>query len=258
MIRSRIYYRFKPYLPRSLRMAARRFLARRQRLAYAKTWPINEAAGKTPPDWPGWPGGKKFALVLTHDVEGSHGLGKCRELMRLEKALGFRSSFNFIPEGEYEVTPKLRDELVSNGFEVGVHDLRHDGKLYWPRDDFSTNARSINSYLSAWGSAGFRSGFMLHDHDCLHELEIEYDASTLTPIHLNRNRKACIPSFHFGRRGPTVAAMWNCRIRWLRTLRCFCPRGNIDGHLEEEARLDRATRRHGACQRASGLCQFRW
>ncbi|MBW8865020.1 MAG: glycosyltransferase [Verrucomicrobia bacterium] len=178
MIRSRIYYRFKPYLPWSLRMAARRFLARRQRLACAKTWPINEAAGKTPPDWPGWPGGKKFALVLTHDVESSHGLAKCRELMRLEKALGFRSSFNFIPEGEYEVTPELRDELVSNGFEVGVHDLRHDGKLYWPRDDFSTNARSINSYLSAWGSAGFRSGFMLHDHDCLHELEIEYDAST--------------------------------------------------------------------------------
>ena len=32
MISNRIYYRFKPYIPWSLRMTARRFLARRQRL----------------------------------------------------------------------------------------------------------------------------------------------------------------------------------------------------------------------------------
>jgi len=128
--------------------------------------------------WPGWPGGKKFALVLTHDVESSNGVAKCRALMQLEKTLGFRSSFNFIPEGEYRVAPELRAELVRDGFEVGVHDLRHDGKLYWPRSDFSANARSINNYLADWGARGFRSGFMLHDRDCLHELEIEYDAST--------------------------------------------------------------------------------
>jgi hypothetical protein len=56
--------------------------------------------GACPTGWPGWPGGKKFALVLTHDVEGAAGLAKCRQLMELEQSLGFRSSFNFIPEGE--------------------------------------------------------------------------------------------------------------------------------------------------------------
>ena len=130
-----------------------------------------------PDSWPGWPGGKKFALVLTHDVEGNAGLKKCRQLMQLERGLGFRSSFNFIPEGEYIVTRELREEMEQNGFEVGVHDLRHDGKLYW-RGDFSKNARSINGYLAQWGARGFRSGFMLHDRECLHELEIGYDAST--------------------------------------------------------------------------------
>ena len=178
MISNRLYYRFKPYIPWSLRMAARRFLARRQRLFHVDTWPINEAAGKIPANWPGWPGGKKFALVLTHDVESAKGVVKCRQLMELEKSLGFRSSFNFIPEGEYRVTPELRAELAREGFEVGVHDLRHDGKLFWQRADFSATARSINGYLSAWGARGFRSGFMLHDRECLHELEIEYDAST--------------------------------------------------------------------------------
>src|SRR6202012_375746 len=98
-----------------------------------------------------------------HDVEGLAGLDKCRQLMELERKWGFRSSFNFIPEGEYQVSPELRAELTQSGFEVGVHDLRHDGKLYWRRDEFAENARSINQYLKTWGASGFRSGFMLHD-----------------------------------------------------------------------------------------------
>jgi glycosyltransferase involved in cell wall biosynthesis len=159
-------------------MAARRVLARVQRRRSERVWPINELAGRLPAGWPGWPDGKKFALVLTHDVEGCRGLAKCRQLLELELRLGFRSSFNFIPEGDYQVSPELRRELAANGFEVGVHDLRHDGKLYWQRSEFSENARSINGYLKAWGASGFRSGFMLHDRDCLNDLAIEYDAST--------------------------------------------------------------------------------
>ena len=126
---SRLYYRLKPYLPWRLRIGMRRVVARVQRRRSAHTWPINELAGRQPPGWPGWPGGKKFALVFTHDVEGFHGVAKTRRLMELETQMGFRSSFNFIPEGEYHVTPELRAELARNGFEVGVHDLRHDGKL---------------------------------------------------------------------------------------------------------------------------------
>ena len=174
----RIYYRFKPYLPWRLRIAARRVVARAQRRRSTHIWPINEQAGHQPAGWPGWPDGKKFVLVLTHDVEGAKGLAKCGKLMELEKRLGFRSSFNFIPEGEYQVPAALRQELAANGFEVGVHDLRHDGKLYWRRSQFSQNARSINGYIKEWGAKGFRSGFMLHDHDCLNGLDIEYDAST--------------------------------------------------------------------------------
>ena len=67
---------------------------------------------------------------------------------------------------------------MQNGFEVGVHDLRHDGKLYWKRSEFPENARSINHYLKEWNASGFRSGFMLHNRECLNGLDIEYDAST--------------------------------------------------------------------------------
>ena len=178
MFANQIYYRFKPYLPWQLRMAVRRIVARSQRRVSQDTWPINEAAGQAPPDWPGWPEGKQFALVLTHDVEGVRGLEKCRRLMALEQRLGFCSSFNFIPEGTYRVSRELREELGQNGFEVGVHDLRHDGKLYWRRSQYPENARSINHYLHEWQASGFRSGFMLHHRDCLHDLDLKYDTST--------------------------------------------------------------------------------
>jgi len=111
-------------------------------------------------------------------VESQWGVDRSRQLMRLEKGLGFQSSFNFIPKGSYEVPEQLRKELVRNGFEVGVHDLRHDGKLYRTRGDFSKNAKLINQYLRDWDAVGFRSGFMLHNLNWLHDLNIEYDAST--------------------------------------------------------------------------------
>src|SRR5216684_3536436 len=108
------------------------------------------------------PSGQKFAVVLTHDVEGAAGVHRCRELMRLERRLGFRSSFNFIPEGNYKVPSELRNELASHGFEIGIHDLKHDGRLFASRREFSRKALRINGYLRDWNAAGFRSGFMLH------------------------------------------------------------------------------------------------
>jgi len=51
-------------------MAVRRWVARRTRAASGGVWPIKPGSEVPPPGWPGWPEGKQFALVLTHDVEG--------------------------------------------------------------------------------------------------------------------------------------------------------------------------------------------
>jgi glycosyltransferase involved in cell wall biosynthesis len=131
-----------------------------------------------PEHWPGWPGGKKFAFVLTHDVESKAGLDRCRSLMELEIDLGFRSSFNFIPEGGYRVPAELRKELTASGFEVGIHDLKHNGHLFASRRNFRRSAVRINRYAREWGASGFRSGFMLRNLDWLHDLDVQYDAST--------------------------------------------------------------------------------
>src|SRR6266567_46895 len=178
MLRNRLYYSIKPLVPASMRMAIRRWFAFKKRKRVLDTWPILPGSEKPPKGWPGWPEGKQFALVLTHDVEGRCGLEACRHLMELELKLGFRSSFNFIPEGEYRVSGQLREELTRNGFEIGVHDLRHDGKLYRSRRSFTRKVTRINQYLKDWGAVGFRSGMMLHNLDWLHDLEVTYDAST--------------------------------------------------------------------------------
>jgi glycosyltransferase involved in cell wall biosynthesis len=178
MFRNRIYYSLKPLLPWSVRMGVRRWFAQRKRKRVEEAWPVQPGSEKPPEGWPGWPDGKQFAFVLTHDVEGPVGLQRVKQLAELEMSLGFRSCFNFIPEGTYCVTAELRDWLTNRGFEVGVHDLKHDGRLYRSRHEFNENARQINRYLKDWGAVGFRSGFMLNNLDWLHELDIAYDAST--------------------------------------------------------------------------------
>src|SRR5262245_10114513 len=94
-----VYYQIKPLLPRRLRLSMRRILATQQRQQSRQSWPIYEPAGDTPKDWPGWPQERKFSLVLTHDVETQEGLARVKDVAELEMSLGFRSSFNFIPEG---------------------------------------------------------------------------------------------------------------------------------------------------------------
>jgi glycosyltransferase involved in cell wall biosynthesis len=173
-----MYYWIKPLIPPGVRLSVRRWLAAYKRPSVDKLWPIAPGSETKPTNWPGWPEGKKFALVLTHDVEGQEGYNKSLDLMRIEKELGYRSSFNFIPEGTYHVTKQIREELTRNGFEVGVHDLKHDGKLYRTRRHFSKRAIRINHYIKEWNASGFRSGFMLHNLNWLHDLDIKYDAST--------------------------------------------------------------------------------
>src|SRR6266700_3011420 len=103
MLCNRIYYGLKPFVPQSLRTAIRRSLAVRLRKRIADVWPIMPGSEIPPENWPGWPADKKFAFVLTHDVESRAGLDKCRPSMQSEMELAFCSSFNFVTEGSYRV-----------------------------------------------------------------------------------------------------------------------------------------------------------
>jgi glycosyltransferase involved in cell wall biosynthesis len=83
-----------------------------------------------------------------------------------------------VPEGEYRLTSAVREMLEQAGFEVGVHGLTHDGKLYSSPAEFAAKAVRIKQYLRAWKASGFRSPLMQHRLGWQHALEVEYDAST--------------------------------------------------------------------------------
>ena len=173
----KIFYLIKPIVPRRLQIYLRQVLVKKQVEKYSDIWPVFPGSEKKPAGWKGWPDNKKFALVLTHDVEWRKGHDRCRATLNLEKSLGFKSSFNFVPE-RYTVDKELRDFILSEGFEVGIHGLNHDGKLFQNKRIFSERAKKINQYLKDWSCDGFRAPAMHHNLEWIGELEIKYDLST--------------------------------------------------------------------------------
>jgi hypothetical protein len=174
---NQFFYTLKPLIPRRLQIALRRQIAKYKRKKYANVWPIDTGAGKTPRGWPGWPESKQFALLLSHDVDTEKGQARVLELAALEMKLGFRSAFNFVPE-RYANHPEIRTQLRANGFEINLHGLRHDGKLFRARKLFEQRAMRINQYLKEWSSSGFTSPSMLCRADWLHQLDITHSLST--------------------------------------------------------------------------------
>ncbi len=171
------YYEVKPFVPEWLTFALRRWRVRYQRRKYQGIWPIDPSCAIPPVNWNGWPDNKQFAFILTHDVEWGEGQDKSLQLAQAEEQLGFRSAFYFVPR-RYPDNAELREQLTKMNFEVGVHGLYHDGKLYRSHKVFSQRAILINEYMRAWGASGFRSPSMHHKLEWMHELEILYDAST--------------------------------------------------------------------------------
>src|SRR5262249_4234489 len=123
-----------------------------------------------------WPDNHRFALVLTHDVENVEGAAFVPVLADLEERLGFRSSFNFVPE-RYTVDQALLSALRQRGFEIGVHGLKHDGRLFSSRHIFTCRAARINEYLRAWSAVGFRAPYTHRNPEWMQALQIEYDLS---------------------------------------------------------------------------------
>lgn len=186
------YYALKPLLPRRLTIAMRRRYARRQMRTEFPRWPIEpllvdrrrralraelERRGGAPlPTIANWPEGKRFAAILTHDVEGPAGVANVRKVIELERRHGFVSSWNFVAEW-YPIPAGLLDEVRAAGCEVGLHAIKHDCKLFESRARFESELPAIHRYLSAWGADGFRSPATHRNPDWMPELGARYDTS---------------------------------------------------------------------------------
>ena len=188
----RLYYDVKPIVPRAVSRILRQIRYIHGKAESLLRWPIEDRYARfqwevmrqllvstgreTLPFVHFWPRGLRFALVLTHDIETWEGQAQVRSVADLEEGLGFYSSFNFVPEG-YRLDEVLVKELRQRGFEVGVHGLRHDGKLFRSKSEFMRRAERINWYLRELGAVGFRAPLTHRNPEWMQALDIEYDLS---------------------------------------------------------------------------------
>ena len=188
----RFYYLLKPYLPRAAIDVIKNFNSHLIENRIPLNWLVEERYVQF--QWEilrkllrtthhsnlkfrrFWPDGYRYALVLTHDIETSEGQKFALNVADLEESLGFRSSFNFVPE-RYKIDPNLLKELRDRGFEIGIHGLKHDGKLFRSHDTFRKRVRRINHYLKEFDAVGFRSPLTHRNPYWMQELDIEYDLS---------------------------------------------------------------------------------
>ena len=99
------------------------------------------------------------------------------ELATLDEKLGFRSYFNFVPE-RYTNSISLHRNIKKLGCGIGVHGLKHDGKLFVSPKIFNQRAVKINSYLIKWKTEGFTTPSMICKQDWLKKLNISYSTSS--------------------------------------------------------------------------------
>lgn len=185
------YYAVKPALPRSVQLALRRTYARRQAAREFPAWPAEDVLvehqreqfrqmardndGQAPFVW-FWPDGHSCAAIVTHDVEGPAGIARIPEVLELERRQGIVSSWNFCAEW-YDI-PAGTFELVRDaGCEIGLHGIRHDGRLFSTRAGFEAELPKIHRYLREWGADGFRSPATHRNADWMPELGCNYDSS---------------------------------------------------------------------------------
>ena len=138
-----------------------------------------------------WPDGAPSSAIMTHDVERAQGRDLCGTLMDIDDAYGIKASFQVVPEQRYEVPPAYLDSITRRGFEVAVHDLNHDGRLYKNREYFTERVAKINSYGRKWGAEGFRGAVLYRRQEWFGELEFSYDMSVPNVAHLDPQRGGC-------------------------------------------------------------------
>jgi hypothetical protein len=129
--------------------------------------------------------------VVTHDVETIKGRDFCTALMDVDDSFAIKSSFQLIPEKRYPLSPSFVAQLRERGFEVNVHDLNHDGRLFAGKARFLERAPRINEYGRALGARGFRSGALYRNPDWYEALAFSYDMSVPNVAHLDPQRGGC-------------------------------------------------------------------
>jgi hypothetical protein len=201
------YYGLRPFLRRSIREQIQKLQLWGWRKESFPGWPVDwtvesiheqllllvlRATGvdRIPFIW-FWPHGNSACVIITHDVEAEAGKNFCAELMDLDDSYGIKAAFQLVPEGSYSVTGDFVSKIRDRGFEVGIQDLNHDGRLYDERAEFLRRAGLINQYAREYGAKGFRAGVLYRKPEWYDVFEFSFDMSIPNTARLDPQRGGC-------------------------------------------------------------------
>lgn len=204
---SKAYYSVRPLLSVSVRKHLQRMHLRDWREIRFPNWPVDSnverifeqlmtllleahAVNSVPFLW-FWPDGLPSCAIMTHDVEGLSGRESCSRLMDVDDTWGIKSSFEIVPQGKYPVPDTFLKEIRDRGFEINVHDLDHDGRLFSNRELFLERAAEINNYGRDYRAAGFRSAVLYRNVDWFDALDFAYDMSVPSVANLEAQGGGC-------------------------------------------------------------------
>jgi hypothetical protein len=203
----KIYYAFRPFLPTYLRCHLQRASFKGWDQKPFPQWPVDRSvdrmfgklmvlALKVAPDrkipfiW-FWPGDHSSCAIMTHDVETAAGLAFIPRLMAINASFQIPASFQLIPDARYTVTPEALSAINAEGFEVNVHDLKHDGHLFDDHTSFQQAAPRINNFARRFGARGFRSAILYRNQAWFDSLRFSYDMSVPNVAHLDPQAGGC-------------------------------------------------------------------
>lgn len=201
------YYRIRPMLGISVRRQLQKLRLRGWRRISFPQWPIDTTVDRLhrkllalslrargverlPFIW-FWPDGHPACAIMTHDVETAAGCRMSAHVMDLDESQAIRSSFEIVPKKRYTVSRSFLEGIKNRGFEVNVHDLKHDGRLFIRRSEFLRRATQINQFAREFGAKGFRSGALYRNADWYDAFDFSYDMSLPNVAHLDPQRGGC-------------------------------------------------------------------
>ena len=165
-------------------------------------------AGTFPEPAPFWPEGKRYAAMLSHDMDSGKACrkGYWKAFAEMEEAHGLRSSWHFCTEHFRDATAVM-EELSRRGHEIAWHGHRHDPSvLRSSGNSFSESIRANRDFFKEYGVRGFRSPNFIRTPGLYRALKgiLGYDSSardTAAEIFSSRTREGCCTVFPFMRNG---------------------------------------------------------
>ena len=129
--------------------------------------------------------GKKYACVVTHDIDTSQGLRRAHLLKKIEERYDVPSAW-YIPSDHFRLDIQTIRGLANHG-EIGSHDTKHDGKLAQLSQEKLvrrlSESRQALSKAANCSIEGFRAPLLQHSFkiiDALQAAGYSYDSSIPT------------------------------------------------------------------------------